>query len=141
MKQLSWHAIAVLALCSVHACSKNETSPPQQTATAPQLAVASMPKIDQQKLLEHIKVLSSDEYEGRAPGTKGEELSVKYIQDQFKQLNLKPGNPDGTYVQKVPLIGITGAEARPLTLSKAGKKQTFKWSADVVAWTKHVTDG
>jgi len=41
-------------------------------------------------LLAHIKVLASDEFEGRAPGTKGEELSVKYITDQFKQAGLKP---------------------------------------------------
>src|SRR6266496_2273728 len=57
-------------------------------------------------LLAHIKVFASDEFEGRAPGTKGEELSVKYIGDQFKQIGLKPGNPDGTYTQEVPLAGI-----------------------------------
>jgi Zn-dependent M28 family amino/carboxypeptidase len=57
-------------------------------------------------MLAHIKVLASDEFEGRAPGTKGEELSVKYISDQFKQIGLKPGNPDGTYTQEVPLAGI-----------------------------------
>jgi Zn-dependent M28 family amino/carboxypeptidase len=99
-----------------------------------------MPKPDPQAILAHIRVLSSDEFEGRAPGTKGEELSVNYIQDQFKKLNLKPGNPDGTYVQKVPLVGITGTEARPLTLAKGARKQTFKWADDVVAWTKHVAD-
>src|SRR2546421_2793142 len=59
-------------------------------------------------LLAHIKVLASDEFEGRAPGTKGEELSVKYITDQFKKIGLKPGNPDGTYTQEVPLAGIRG---------------------------------
>jgi Zn-dependent M28 family amino/carboxypeptidase len=57
-------------------------------------------------LLAHIKVLASDEFEGRAPGSKGEELSVKYIIDQFKNIGLKPGNPDGTYTQEVPLAGI-----------------------------------
>jgi Zn-dependent M28 family amino/carboxypeptidase len=57
-------------------------------------------------LLAHIKVLASDEFEGRAPGTKGEELSVNYITEQFKKVGLKPGNPDGTYTQKVPLAGI-----------------------------------
>ncbi|HEV3099049.1 MAG TPA: M28 family peptidase [Candidatus Udaeobacter sp.] len=41
-----------------------------------------------------------------APGTKGEELSVNYITDQFKQIGLKPGNPDGSYRQEVPLAGI-----------------------------------
>jgi hypothetical protein len=53
-------------------------------------------------LLAHIKILAADQFEGRAPGTKGEELSVKYISDQFKQVGLKPGNPDGSYVQEVP---------------------------------------
>jgi Zn-dependent M28 family amino/carboxypeptidase len=57
-------------------------------------------------LLAHIQVLASDEFEGRAPGSKGEELSVKYITDQFKKIGLKPGNPDGTYTQEVPLAGI-----------------------------------
>src|SRR6478672_4989913 len=57
-------------------------------------------------LLAHIKVLASDEFEGRSPGTKGEDLSVKYITDQFKKIGLKPGNPDGTYMQEVPLAGI-----------------------------------
>ncbi len=57
-------------------------------------------------LLAHIKILASDEFEGRAPGTKGEELSVKYITDQFKKIGLQPGNPDGTYTQEVPLAGI-----------------------------------
>jgi len=104
-------------------------------------ATSSCARTDQPGLLDHIKVLSSDEYEGRGPGTKGEELTVTYIQDQFKQLNLKPGNPDGTFIQKVPLVGITGAEAKPLTLTKGTTEQTFKWSDDVVAWTKHVADG
>jgi Zn-dependent M28 family amino/carboxypeptidase len=57
-------------------------------------------------LLAHIKVLASDEFEGRSPGTKGEDLSVNYITDQFKKIGLKPGNPDGTYTQEVPLAGI-----------------------------------
>src|SRR6266446_6252236 len=57
-------------------------------------------------LLSHIKTLASDEFEGRAPGSKGEQLSTKYIADQFRAIGLKPGNPDGTYIQEVPLAGI-----------------------------------
>src|SRR5436190_16658449 len=70
-------------------------------------------------LLAHIKVLASDEFEGRAPGSKGEELSVKYIAEQFKQIGLKPGNPDGTYSQEVPLAGI---KSEPQMLFVAGDK-------------------
>src|SRR5260370_27954355 len=58
-------------------------------------------------VMNHIKVLSSDEFEGRGPGTHGEELSINYIADQFKRIRLAPGNTDGTYFQKVPLAGIT----------------------------------
>src|SRR5262249_22995876 len=58
-------------------------------------------------LLAHIKILASDEFEGRAPGSKGEQLATNYIADQFRAIGLKPGNPDGTYMQEVPLAGIT----------------------------------
>ena len=54
-------------------------------------------------LVAHIKVLSSDDFEGRAPGTHGEEVTLKYLVSEFKALGLSPGNPDGTYLQKVPL--------------------------------------
>jgi len=99
--------------------------------------IGQLPSIDTKALLEHVKVLSSDEYEGRAPGTKGETLSVNYIANEFKKVGLKPGNTDGTYFQKVPLVGITPAPA-PLVFSKGSDKQTLKWKDDVVAWTKHV---
>jgi Zn-dependent M28 family amino/carboxypeptidase len=82
-------------------------------------------------LLAHIKVLASDEYEGRAPGTKGEELSVKYIADQFKQIGLKPGNPDGTYMQEVPLAGIKGEPRMSFTVGD--KNIDLKYPDDFVA--------
>ena len=78
--------------------------------------------------------------EGRAPGTKGEELTVQYLETELKKLGLKPGNTDGTYIQKVPLVGITAAPAKPLTIAKDGSKQVIKWRDEMVAWTKHVAD-
>ena len=67
-------------------------------------------------------MLSSDEFEGRAPGTKGEELTVKYLEDEFKKLGLKPGNTDGTYIQKVPLVGITATPTQPLTITQGRRE-------------------
>src|SRR5262249_25655163 len=58
------------------------------------------------QVLEHIKVLSSDDFEGRGPGTPGEEKTVAYLAGQFQKLGLKPGNPNGTYFQDVPLVGF-----------------------------------
>src|ERR1700692_4258005 len=70
-------------------------------------------------LLAHIKTLASDEFEGRAPGSKGEELSIKYISDQFRSIGLKPGNPDGSFFQEVPLAGIKSEPK--MILAVAGK--------------------
>src|SRR6184192_984040 len=82
-------------------------------------------------LLAHIKVLASDEFEGRSPGTKGEDLSVTYIADQFKKIGLKPGNPDGTYTQEVPLAGIKSEPRMSFAIS--GKTMDLKYSDDFVA--------
>jgi Zn-dependent M28 family amino/carboxypeptidase len=64
-------------------------------------------KIDPEQMLGHIRVLASDEFEGRAPASEGEERTVDYLIRRFRKLGLKPGNPDGTYVQEVPLVGFT----------------------------------
>jgi len=98
------------------------------------------PQIEASAVLSHVKVLASDEYEGRAPGTKGEELSVTYIVGQFQKAGLKPGNSDGTYFQKVPLIGITADPSAVLTFKKGSKEQKLKFKDDFVAWTKRVTE-
>src|SRR6266403_1334144 len=82
-------------------------------------------------LLAHIKMLSSDEFEGRAPGSKGEELSIKYVSDQFKQIGLSPGNPDGTYFQKVPLAGIKTTPTASFAVG--GKTTTLNYPDDYVA--------
>src|SRR5881227_1214836 len=82
-------------------------------------------------LLAHIKVLASDEFEGRAPGTKGEELSVKYISDQFKKIGLKPGNPNGTYTQEVPLAGIKSEPRMSFVIGD--KTMDLKYPDDFVA--------
>jgi len=114
-----------------------ETASSTQPAAA-QLPLSQLPDIDQARVLAHITRLSSDEFQGRLPGTKGEELSVKYISEQFQAAGLEPGNPDGTWVQKVPLVGITGKPS-PLTLTGAGKA-TLNYGTDMIAWTRHVAD-
>ena len=129
-----------LAAAAVSCGGSNESAPTASTSSPQSPAPAQMPDIDPGAILERIKVLAADEYEGRAPGGKGEELTVRYLIEESKKLGLQPGNPDGTFVQKVPLVGITGAEVRPFTVTKGGEKRTFEWSDEVVAWTKRVTD-
>src|SRR4051812_19169555 len=61
------------------------------------LPIGQLPPLDLDALLVHTKKLSSDEFEGRAPGTKGEDLAVTYLAEEFRKVGLKPGNTDGTY--------------------------------------------
>jgi Zn-dependent M28 family amino/carboxypeptidase len=93
--------------------------------------------IDQEGLLQHIKVLGSDKFEGRAPGSKGEEESVNYITAQFKTLGLKPGNPDGTYTQEVPLAGILTTPSATFTVGD--KKMELHSPDEFVAFTQQIT--
>jgi Zn-dependent M28 family amino/carboxypeptidase len=122
--------VAVAALSA--SCSK-PASPPAPAAVA-------FPAIDGNAVLEHTKTLSSDEFEGRAPGSRGEDLTVAYISDQFKKAGLKPGNPDGTWVQKVPMVGITADQKASLAFRKGAREQKLAWRDDFVAWTKHVSE-
>src|ERR1051325_8123013 len=91
-------------------------------------------------LMNHIKVLSSDKFEGRGPGTNGEELAVNYIADQFKQVGLEPGNTDGTYFQKVPLVGITTNQDTEMSVKAANKSMKLKFGQDFGARTIRVVD-
>src|SRR5258708_17890226 len=142
-------AAAAIAAVLSGACRGSEQAQPaaatQPSAAGalppPAVSLAALPKIEAAPILERIKLLSSDKLQGRAPGTLGEELTVGYLESQFKEGGLQPGNPDGSYMQKVPVVGTTGAEARPLTITKPGETGRLKWRDDVVAWTKHVADG
>src|SRR4051812_9296634 len=68
------------------------------------------------RILERTKILASDAFEGRAPGSAGEEKTVAYLIKEFKSLGLQPGNPDGTYIQNVPVVGITSNPRLTFTL-------------------------
>ncbi|MCI0388416.1 MAG: M28 family peptidase [Acidobacteria bacterium] len=98
--------------------------------TSPEMQ-AALAYITSEELLRHVKVLASDQFEGRAPGTRGEELTVNYLIEQFKQFGLKPGNPDGTYIQQVPLVGITSQPAASFVAG--GKPLALRFPEDYVA--------
>ncbi|MQP74479.1 M28 family peptidase [Stenotrophomonas sp. MYb238] len=60
--------------------------------------------IDPDALSRHVRVLASDEFEGRAPATAGEQRTVDYLVEQFRKAGLQPGGTDGSWVQEVPLV-------------------------------------
>ena len=94
----------------------------------------ALASITTNEILQHIRVLSSDKFEGRAPGTPGEKLTVDYLQRQYKKLGLEPGNPSGTYLQDVPLVGFT---AQPtISFSAGGQQMDFGFPNDAVIWSR-----
>lgn len=126
-------ASASLALVAT-ACG---TSGGERTAAAP-VPSEALAAIDTATLMQHIRVLADDSLLGRLPGTVGEDKTVAFLESQFIAMGLAPGNPDGTYIQKVPLVGITVQGTPALTFTKGASHATLKWRDDYVAWTKHV---
>jgi Zn-dependent M28 family amino/carboxypeptidase len=90
-------------------------------------------------VLSHIKVLASDEFEGRGPGTPGEDKTVNYLINQFKSLGLKPGNPNGTYIQEVPLVGFT-AKSTAGAIQVGGTMIDLKTSDDWIAVSRRLNN-
>lgn len=88
--------------------------------------------ISPDSLLKSIQTLASDEFEGRKPGSAGEDKTVAFLERNFKQMGLKPGNPDGTYVQKVPLAG-TNSKLQQGSFSVNGKALAAEANKDFVA--------
>jgi Zn-dependent M28 family amino/carboxypeptidase len=137
MKLLSSDTRRVLAAAILVAMQGALNVPLQAADDSPQFPShlrTALESITGRDLLLRIKLLASDEFEGRAPGSWGEELSVNYISEQFKFFGLQPGNPDGTYIQKVPLVGFT---SRPVISYRAGGRKTdLSFPGDCVAWSR-----
>jgi Zn-dependent M28 family amino/carboxypeptidase len=91
--------------------------------------------IDEAGYREGIRVLASDEFEGRKPGTPGGEKTVAYLVEQFRKLGLKPGNGD-SYLQQVPLLEIRAGADASLTISGRGAARALAYGKDMVIWTK-----
>jgi len=89
------------------------------------------------EILNHIKVLASDEFEGRGPGTPGEEKTVAYLTEQLRKMGLKPGNPDGTYVQPVPLVGFQAKQVNG-SFETAGKSVALTFPKNFVAVSRRM---
>jgi len=104
------------------------------------IPLTELPDIDQKLLLEHTRTLASDQFEGRLPGTPGEDYSVTYLVEQFKKLGLAAGNTNGTFIQNVPLVGITPQPTVALTFAQDARRETLAWRDDYVAWTSRMVE-
>ncbi len=121
--------LALLALLGLAACSTAS-----DTAVVPDVALPAMP-MDVMK--EATQTLSSDAFEGRAPGTPGEAKTLAYLVEQFQKAGLQPGN-NGSLFQDVPLVAITAQNVSPLTFTGGTQAMSLKYGPEFVAGTYRV---
>lgn len=138
---LFYPTVLTLLLLAGSACQPAELAEDEDPSEVGRVASASIEaalgSITADGLLSHIEVLASDEYEGRAPGTAGEELTVDYLIGRFQELGFKPGNPDGTFIQDVPLVGLT-AEVTEASFVLEGEAVPMTGKEDFTAFTSLV---
>jgi Zn-dependent M28 family amino/carboxypeptidase len=108
----------LVAICSAQKASKSFGG-----THLPPAAFAAMEKIRPENIEQHTRFLSHDLLEGRGTGQRGGDLAAEYIATQFALYGLKPAGENGTYMQKVPLVGITpGPDTRFTLVPKNGSK-------------------
>jgi Zn-dependent M28 family amino/carboxypeptidase len=101
-------------------------------ASAPHAQAA---QVDSAQLNEIVKVLASDEFEGRAPGGPGEEKTVAYLVDRFQSLGLSPGAGNGKWTQAVPLVHTQVQSPASLGFDSADGQQALEQAVDVAVET------
>ena len=87
--------------------SSRRTMTPSASIHFPPAAVAAFQKIDAERIRVHVRFLSHDLLEGRGTGQRGGDIAAEYIATQFALDGLKPAGDNGTYMQRVPMVGIT----------------------------------
>ncbi len=95
--------------------------------------------IDVERLTENTKILASDEFEGRGPGTAGEEKTINFLKQEFEKLGLKPGNGD-SYFQGANMVEITASPETSMNIETADGVTALKYGPEFMGWTKRVTD-
>lgn len=121
-------AASALLLAACNASIEDEAG----SATGLDIPDIASGEISEETMKTITERLSSDEFEGRMPGTAGEEKTVAYLIEQFERVGLEPGN-NGSWTQKVPLVEITGKDFAPLTISgDDGEPMEFEYGNDWV---------
>ena len=100
------------------------------------ICAAQVSDISGERIRAHVKFLSSDLLEGRGVGTRGGKLATDYIATEFALEGLKPAGDNGTYFQRVPLMGVTTGPGASVTAEANGKSVSFQWLTDFVGVTE-----
>lgn len=138
MNHFNFIILALTVFVGLNACSEVE-----KPFDNDQIITSSYEKptsIDSQRLSNIVKVLASDEFEGRAPGGPGEAKTIEFLIDQFQSVGLEPGGTDGTWTHAVPLIHTQLASNGRLSVSVGDMSQNWIQGLDVAVSTVRPVD-
>jgi Zn-dependent M28 family amino/carboxypeptidase len=113
--------VVIVLLSGISAAQRSHQPMPSSAAAAhlSPVAIAAFQKVDPERIRAHVRFLSDDLLEGRGTGQRGGDLAAEYIATQFALYGLKPAGDNGTYMQKVPMVGITPQPATTFALVPA----------------------
>src|SRR5713226_4948867 len=109
MRKIPLLALTLVLALSIAQAAHKSAAPGRASAHLPGAAIAALEKIDPEHIRAHVRFLSLDLLEGRGTGQRGGDLAAEYIATQFWLDGLKAAGDNGTYFQKVPMVGITPA--------------------------------
>lgn len=104
----------------------------QARYTPPAAAQEVLKLITTNSLMGHIRFLSDDLLEGRAPGTRGDKLAQTYIAAQMEALGLQPGGNDGTFIQRFPILSLTADPSLSITIASKDRVMTLQYGSEFV---------
>src|SRR3989441_11857210 len=125
----------IAGLSAAPPSSPQKNVSPDPPTRLPRAAVAAMETINPERIRAHVRFLAHDLLEGRGTGQRGGDLAAEYIGTQFALYGLKPAGDNGTYMQKVPMVGVTPTPETTFSLVPSnGSARELKPLTDYVAY-------
>jgi len=140
MNRFNQFCLSLTLMVGISACSEKTEPLVDDKIDSAAVAKTAAASIDSQRLSDIVKVLASDEFEGRAPGGPGEAKTIAFLVDQFQSLGLEPGGVNGTWTHAVPLIHTQLAQNGNLSVAIGDASQTWKQGIDVAVSTVRAVD-
>jgi Zn-dependent M28 family amino/carboxypeptidase len=136
---LALPALVALALSACNFTQGGNETGNETVAASDTLPDVTVPDLSLDTMKTLVGELASDAFEGRMPGTPGEEKTVALLTREFAGAGLRPGN-NGQWYQDVPLVEITAKNVSPLTFTGGKTDMTLNYGSDFVASSYRVTD-
>jgi Zn-dependent M28 family amino/carboxypeptidase len=140
MNRFNQFCLSLTLMVGISACSESTKPGANNKIDSAAAAKPAAATIDSQRLSDIVKVLASDEFEGRAPGGPGEAKTITFLVEQFQSIGLEPGGVDGTWTQSVPLIHTQLAQNGKLSVAIGDTSQTWQQGIDVAISTARAVD-